>query len=376
MLNYLKALTSNIVKIVPQGEGLKIVCGDNEASIPNGAWLGKDTPHSYCQIKVSPDTAISPNIGSIELAEALARVIPFATTDDARPVLRCVKVTQKEGKLILATADGFRLAMATLDFGDGDGDVLVNAQELRGLIPALKSAKRAKVGFHNGGEKLDSKSLVVDTEAISYKLNSKEGTYPDYEKLIPTEFVAQAQFDTREAIRVSQSLMSLWVDDGIKPQFHKVTITVGDGKVTLSTETGKAEIPAETSGEVVIAVSVGYLIQALKACGGMVEMAVLNSQSPITLSVDGFKMLVMPLAMAEKPKAKAETEAKSEAVAEAEAVVEAQAQAQAEAKPKKKGKRGKAKTVAEPEPAEAEAEIEPTDAEIAEIEAELEPVAV
>jgi hypothetical protein len=88
-------------------------------------------------------------------------------------------------------------------------------------------------------------------------------------------------------------------------------------------------ISAETSGEAKIAVAGNYLMRALKACGGIAEMRLASPQSPIALTVDGYRCLVMPMRL---PESKAETEA--EAVAEA----------------KPKGKRGKrAEAVAEPE---------------------------
>jgi len=39
-------------------------------------------------------------------------------TDDARPILQCVNLIAKEGKLTLVSADGFRLAMISLDYAD------------------------------------------------------------------------------------------------------------------------------------------------------------------------------------------------------------------------------------------------------------------
>jgi hypothetical protein len=99
-------------------------------------------------------------------------------------------------------------------------------------------------------------------------------------------------------------------------------------------------VSAETSGEAKIAVAGNYLIKALRACGGIAEMKLASQQSPIALTVDGYRCLVMPMRLPE-----------SKAVAETEAVAketEAKAEAVAEAKPK--GKRGKkAEAVAEPE---------------------------
>jgi DNA polymerase-3 subunit beta len=97
-------------------------------------------------------------------------------------------------------------------------------------------------------------------------------------------------------------------------------------------------ISAETSGEAKIAVAGNYLIKALKACGGIAEMKLASPQSPIALTVDGYRCLVMLMRL---PESKAVAEA--EAVAkEAEAKAEAETETKAEAKPKRKGK-GKAK---------------------------------
>ncbi len=363
-LSYLKALAgSNIVKVIPangsasdlqaNGKGLKVVCGNHQSCIPDGAWLKDKTPFTFCQVRVSPSYAVMPNLGGNELAEALSRVLPFANTDDARPVLQCVKVAQKEGKLILIAADGFTLGEISLDFEAGEAEALINRDDIKGLIPALRKAKRVKVSFEqkpdsdNGG--LLAKSLVIDTELIKYSLPSQQGSYPDYDKVFPGEFTATASFDTKEAVKACQSLLAIWFDDNTKGLFRPLTLTVADGKVVIEAkeDRGSMVVSAETSGEAQIAVAGSYLIKALKACGGIAEMKLVSSKSPITLTVDGYRCLVMPMHLPE-----------SKAVAEAEAVAretetEAETETKAEAKPKRRGK-GKAKQPkTEPEPEEA-----------------------
>jgi hypothetical protein len=155
LLGYLKALAgSNIVKVVPasgsasetQANGhkrLKVLCGANTSYLEDLAWIGEKTPFSLCEMRVSPNNAVTPNIGATELAEALNRVLPFTSSDDARPVLSCVLFVAKDGKLTLVSADGFRLAVVSLDY-DGEGQALVNRDELRGIANALRRAKRAR----------------------------------------------------------------------------------------------------------------------------------------------------------------------------------------------------------------------------------------
>jgi hypothetical protein len=377
-LSYLKALAgSNMVKVIPangsasglqaNGKGLKVVCGNHQSYVSDGAWLKDKTPFTFCQVRVSPSYAVMPNLGGNELAEALSRVLPFTNTDDARPVLQCVKVVQKDGKLTLIAADGFTLGEISLDFEAGEAEALINRDDVKGLIPALRKAKRVKVSFEqkpdsdNGG--LLAKSLVIDTELIKYSLPSQDGSYPDYDKVFPSDFIATASFDSKEAVKACQSLLAIWFDDNTKGLFRPLTLTVADNKVTIEAkeDRGSMAISAETSGEAKIAVAGNYLIKALRACGGIAEMKLESQQSPITLSVDGYRCLVMPMRFPES-KAVAEAEAVAKE-AEAKAEAETETETKAEAKPKRKGK-GKAK----------QPEVEPE--EVAEPEETREPVAV
>jgi len=232
----------------------------------------------------------------------------------------------------LRSADGFRLAEVVLDFEDGEGEALIPATELQGLTSALRKAKRVRLGFEDGGESLDSKRLVIDTELICYKWGSTIGSYPDYEKVIPTEFVAEARFDARDMLRASASLGALYLD-----RDTAIIITVKDGMaLSVKDDKGEAHIEAEAQGEAMTAVNGAYLRQALKALGGMAELRVKGPVSPMLFSVDGCRIVVMPVNTGiGKAKAKPEAVAEAEQVAEQ---AEAVAEAETEDKPKRKRK--------------------------------------
>jgi DNA polymerase-3 subunit beta len=346
-LGYLKALGgSNIVKVIPsngsasgsQANGhkrLKVICGTNISYLADSEWIGDKTPMSLCEVRVSPNNSVKPNIGSLELSEALSRVLPFTATDDDRPVLTCVSLVARDGKLTLVSADGFRLAVTSLDYDDGEGQALISRDELQGIANALRRAKRARVSFD--GE--DIKTLTIDTELIRYKWASLEGSFPDWEQLIPTEFSTFAHFDTVEAIKAVSSLKA--ISDS---KAYPIDLTAGDGKLVMANpdDKGQAELPADTDGETVrIRVDGKYLADALKACGGMVELKLTNGVSPMLFTVDGYQLVVMPMLTPE-----AQAEAKAKAKAKAEKPTEP-AESQPEAtepvadKPKAKPKRAK-----------------------------------
>jgi len=334
LLGYLRALAgSNVVKIVPasgsasgtQANGhkrLKVTCGANTSYLEDLAWINTEgkriTPLTLCEVRVSPNNAVMPNIGAIELAEALNRVLPFTAFGDDRPVLTCVLFTAKDGKLTLVSADGFRLAVVTLDC-DGEGQALVNREELRGIANALRRAKRARISFEPSGESLDGMSLILDTELIRYKWTSYQGNFPDWQKLIPTEFNTVAHFDTVEAIKATLSLKAL----SDNPKAYPIDLTIGDGKIVMANpdSTGQADIPADTDGQGFVRIDGKYLTQALKACGGMVDFKLSSPVLPMLFTTDSYQLVVMPMLTdkaqeQQKAEAKAKTETPAEPVAE------------------------------------------------------------
>ncbi len=357
-LAYLKALAgSNIIKVVPANDdasgsqvvakGVKVVCGNHQGYLPNEAWIKDKVPLTFNQVRVSPSNAVTPNLGSVELAEAISRVVGFASIEEAKPVLQTVRFHQNEGKLTLTASDGYKLAEASLNFEAGNAEALIYASELKGIIPALRKAKRAKVSFEQKADEeggLVTKLLIIDTELIRYKFYSQDGEYPDYDKIIPGEFVATASFDTKAMMKASQTLLSFWYDDDTKPLYRPLILAISEGKVTVEAkeDRGKAVIEAEASGEGKVAVNGKYLLQALKTCGGIAEVKTVNASSPILFSSNGYRCLVMPILLpgeTEAPKAEAEMEAQAEAKAETEVPSEAEAEANTEAKPKRKRSR-------------------------------------
>ena len=334
LLNYLKALAgSNIVKIVPAGNGsdsethsadkrLKVVCGSHTSYLEDSAWIGENTPMTIAEVRVSPANVVKPNIGGLELAEALSRVLPFTAKEDNRPVLQCVLFRAKEGKLQMVSADGFRLAMVTLNC-DSEGEALVMRDDLKGIATALRKAHRVNIGFEKSGDSLDGQKLIIDTEAIQYRFHGADGSFPDYEKLMPTEANITAHLDTVEAVKAIASLKVLADSKSYPIDLHL------NGGVVMSSPDDKGEvtIPADIEGgEVRVRIDGSYLTEALRACGGMVDFKVTDGKSPVLFETDGYKLVTMPMLTSESPKAETQTEepAEPEAEIQTEPVAEAE----------------------------------------------------
>jgi len=179
---------------------------------------------------------------------------------------------------------------------------------LRGIANALRRAKRTRVSFE-GEDVTKPSSLIIDTELIRYKWVSNGGNYPDYEKLIPTEFNTYAHFDTVEAIKAVNSLKVL-----ANSKAYPIDLIIGDGKIVMANpdDKGQTELVADTDGEGFTRIDGKYLADVLKACGGMVDFSLTNALSPMLFSLDGYKVVVMPMVTD-----KAQKEAKAEATEQA-----------------------------------------------------------
>jgi len=353
LLGYLKALAgSNIVKIVPASDSasetqtngqkrLKVTCGANTSYLEDSAWVGDKTPLTLCEVRISPNRTVKPNIGGLELSEALNRVLPFTAKEDNRPVLQCVLFKAGEGKLTMVSADGFRLAMVTLDY-DGEGEALILRDDLRGIANALRKAHRVNLSFEASGESLDGQSLVIDTEITRYKWRGADGSFPDYEKLIPAEANVTAHLDTVEAVKAIASLKVLADSKSYPIDLHL------NGGIVMSSPDDKGEVimPADIEGgEVRVRIDGAFLTEALRACGGMVDFKLTDGKSPVLFVVDGYQLVVMPMLTADSQKpevetetAEPETEAEDTEAEQAEAVAEAEAVVKAE-KPKRSRKK-------------------------------------
>ena len=199
------------------------------------------------------------------------------------------------------------------------------------MVLLLRRAKRVRVSFE-GEDVTKASSLILDTELIRYKWVSYAGSYPEWQKLIPTEHKCLASFDTVEAIKAVRTLKAL-----ADSKAYPIDLTIGDGKVVMANtdDKGQAEIHADTDGEGFVRIDGGYLVEVLKACGGMVELKLINSYSPTLFTANGYQLVVMPMI---SDKANEQMKRDSEAKAQAEAQPTEQVAEVVADKPKRKHK--------------------------------------
>ena len=121
------------------------------------------------------------------LKEAIEQVVFAAAQDETRPVLAGVYFRLQGNRLTLAAADGFRLAVRSVDLERSA------PEDLAVIIPGRALSELARVLPDTGDESVDIATTanrnqilcrVGDTEIVSRLI---EGQFPDYQRIIPQD---------------------------------------------------------------------------------------------------------------------------------------------------------------------------------------------
>ena len=282
----------------PKTRSLQVRCARFEANIS-----GMDAEDFPPVPQVSDGAAAE--IDPEELRKAISRVAFAAATEDSRPVLTGVQMELKDQKFTCAAADGFRLAVYSGSLAKGPGDpitVIVPARALSELSRLLADQKEPV-----------QMTVNLKRSQVLFKLNNSQlvaqliqGTFPNYQQLIPQKYETRAVMDVSEFLRATRAA-SIFARDS--SGIVRVQITEpaksGSGSVSISAradEVGedRGEIDAEVEGAASkIAFNSKYLADVLSVLE--VKKVALETTGPSSPGLfrpvdgDGYIHVVMPM---------------------------------------------------------------------------------
>ncbi|MCY4638861.1 MAG: DNA polymerase III subunit beta [Chloroflexi bacterium] len=273
-------------------------CSRNEASI------GGMDPEEFPPIPPVSDLPAL-RVPAAGLRRALSQVVFAAATDDARPVLTGVQMAIGGTKIVLAAADGFRLSVHTLDLGEETEErtAIVPARALGELLRLLPEAgdETVAVTFNTSG-----RQAQFDIGHATLVAQLIEGTFPNYEQLIPPSHTTRTEVLLDEFMREAR-IASIFARDG--SGIVRLVANEGEqgqpGQLLISARaeeigTNEGEIDGIVEGEEAkIAFNGRYLTDVLQAVG--TERVALETSSPSSPGVfrpvgdDSFVHVVMPM---------------------------------------------------------------------------------
>ncbi|MCD5404436.1 MAG: DNA polymerase III subunit beta [Dehalococcoidia bacterium] len=161
------------------------------------------------------DDGIAAEVDPFVLRSAITRVAFAAATEESRPVLTGVELKLDESKFTMAAADGFRLAVhhgALLKAVPEEMSVIIPARTMNELnrlisdreepVEILMTPAKGQVMFRiRGGDTVEIVSQLL------------QGTFPNYEQLIPQSYTTRAVMDLPTVLRAARTA-SIFARDG------------------------------------------------------------------------------------------------------------------------------------------------------------------
>ena len=236
---------------------------------------------------------------------ALERVVFAAATDDSRPVLTGVKVELADDSFTLAAADGFRLAVET-------GKLGTSVETEVGVIVPAKTLAEVERLLGDGSSSVEL-SIDANGRSAKFRLDTSEvvtalvqGTFPDYEKLIPTSYGTKATVDLSSMVQATRAA-SIFARDG--SGIIRVIVSPGgdDGAgsvkvISRAEEVGsnENELDAKVEGEETkVAFNSKFLMDVLNVMNGDdVDLETTTPSSPGVFRSEkhqGYTHVVMPM---------------------------------------------------------------------------------
>ncbi len=253
----------------------------------------------------APTFTVAPD----QLQQAIQQVAFAAASDESRPVLTGVLMRLRDNHVTLAAADGYRLAIRTLQLPVGAINSAPTLPEF--IVPARALADLARILSDDGGDVAvtvtsGGRQVMFHNEMVNVVLRLLDGKFPDFERIIPTVYTTRSMLDTAEMLKAVKlaALFATASQNIVKLSFEPGD-DLGPGKVVISanaTEVGdnQGELDGIVHGEVSqIAMNVRFLSEALTAIKvAQVAVEMQGPQSPGVfkpVGQDNYIHIIMPM---------------------------------------------------------------------------------
>jgi DNA polymerase-3 subunit beta len=229
------------------------------------------------------------------LKRALQQVVFAASSDESRPVLTGVYLHSSDGELYIAATDSYRLAEKKLAKNKEPVQLLIPASAMQDLLRIIGDVEEEITVTHDDQQVLFH---VGDVDLVARLL---EGKYPDYRKLIPSEFAVSAKLKRADFVNITKvsSLFARESAGSITIHVDEETKTVSIRSIASQLGENTANATAEVSGSGSITLNSRYLLDGLGAMNGDEVMFGFNGKLEATLlrdpTHDDYNHIIMPL---------------------------------------------------------------------------------
>lgn len=269
---------------------------DREVHIVSGTF---NTKLQLTDASQTPELSFPAEFPAELPAEALARQLSnvryAAAVNDYQAVFRGIRLELHENHTRAVASDGFRLAWSHSEENSGlDADVILPARAVEEMTRLLDGASTVQLA-------LSDSQLSLATP--HYRLNVKlmEGTFPDYQRIIPHSMALQVTVAASE-LQEAVSRVAVLADPGSN---NRIDIFLDGDQATITSEGaygGAREVVGVrevTDGEqLALSFNARYLLEAIKPLSGDVSLAFSGVTTPTIvegIADPGYLAMLVPL---------------------------------------------------------------------------------
>lgn len=207
-----------------------------------------------------------------------------ASTQESRPILTGVHFVLTNHKNLKTVAtDSHRMSQRklVLDKSGDDFNVVIPSRSLREFSAVFTDdIETVEVYFSNN-------QILFRSDNISFYTRLLEGTYPDTDRLIPTEFKTTVIFDTanlRHSMERARLLSNATQNGTVKLEITNNLVSAHVHSPEVGRVNEELDTLEVTGEDLVISFNPTYLIEALKAINSeQVTISFISSVRPFTL---------------------------------------------------------------------------------------------
>ena len=289
LVNIVKKLPDAAVHISSDEENITILCDTTSMSLRT--LIAQDFPAFP---EIAPEQAVDL---PFELFSRMAKKVEkVVSTDESRPIFSGVLVDVSQGYLKLVATDSYRLSLIETEFNNPAEDFssIVPGTFMRDISSLTQEEETIQIGFNEN-------QIIVSYSGCTFITRKIEGTFPDYNQLIPKNCGTSAVIDTRQLIDavdrtslLSNKTMPVKFDLNNASQTIQLLTSAQD--IGTASETIGAQIEGD---DIEIGFNHTYILEGLRAAETeTITLELDNSQRPGIFRAEGqekYTYMIMPV---------------------------------------------------------------------------------
>ncbi len=261
------SLDNNILSIIPEFDNVDVnlKCVD---------------PDNYPEFR-QPEANNSFELSQKDFQTMFIQVLNSVSTDESRYFLTGIYMEKKNDKLIMVSTDGKRLSYTDLEINVPDFSPIIIPVKILKIIQKLAS------GEGNIKINIEKKVVYFDFDNNHFYSTLIEGNFPDYEKVIPNEFIDQMVLSKDELTDALKRISILTEEKSGKMEFTFAPESLkiqakesnyGDAKQILAGENFTGE-------EISLEFNYNFFLDALREINGKdkVELVFPSNYKPLLM---------------------------------------------------------------------------------------------